>query len=373
MEFVYETGQKVFAEYGCHLYEAVCLKQRYGKEGPEYLLKYSGYGKRKHARVHVLIYARAEDPSPLLFLLEPLASGTVARPLRLIVQNNRWQNEREIFPFTEENRLVMLERREAEQNRRKEKNFNATRKHKAVEQKRIKKSGASVVKQKASGKSITKLKTSFQSSLKTKQGHGDKIKTSSSPATPGDLPTSDLIKTYLNLPPLLTRNLAYQHICFMDRMVLPLPRKPSLQTLLRRFRENNMEDKDENRKKQDEIVCQSLEVLFNAAIGQRLLWSVERAQYAHWNKRKKELPETEQATYFATIYGAEHFLRLLALLPELLEVSIPFASFRIAKRVHAFILRELIEYLATHQDEFFTSEYSYPQPEHVRAFHLAGL
>ncbi|EGD77021.1 hypothetical protein PTSG_07363 [Salpingoeca rosetta] len=281
MSFAYEINDKVFAEYGGHLYEAKCVKRRMKDGIPQYYLKYFGFGKR----------------------------------------NNRWQPEKDLYPYNEENREVMLDRREAARRLEEEQ----------------------------------------------KQAKARKRASTSSAS-----PSGGAQRSSLSVPPSLSRNLVLQHLRHADRMLIPLPRRPSVHEILSRFRHHDIDAKDDTRRQQEEEFCANMEVVFSTALGQRLLWSIERAQYMHWLKKRDALPVDDQVTFFARIYGAEHFLRLIVLMPELLRVCVP-ANMPIFQREHAVFLRELIEFMNGHQDELFTPTYQPSPPEYLRLSHFAGL
>ncbi|KAJ1908950.1 Esa1p-associated factor [Tieghemiomyces parasiticus] len=90
----------------------------------------------------------------------------------------------------------------------------------------------------------------------------------------------------------------------------------------------------------DEIV-EGLQLYFNTALGNLLLYRFERLQYADICKKYPGRPMVD-------IYGAEHLLRLFETLTTLKE--------------H---LTDFLRFLQAHADEFFASEYENASPAYI--------
>eukprot|EP00834_Sanchytrium_tribonematis_P001521 NODE_38_length_35257_cov_0.939047.p15 type:complete len:260 gc:universal NODE_38_length_35257_cov_0.939047:25376-24597(-) len=92
-----------------------------------------------------------------------------------------------------------------------------------------------------------------------------------------------------------------------QKMLVPLPHKYSLNTVMKRF----LADKatNENREELHEF-CRGLIWYFNSCISTILLYTHERLQYREFRDKDP-----------STIYGADHLLRLLVKLPFIIKES----------------------------------------------------
>eukprot|EP00043_Microstomoeca_roanoka_P021471 m.255302 g.255302 ORF g.255302 m.255302 type:complete len:330 (+) comp19338_c0_seq1:213-1202(+) len=329
MNYLYEINQKVFAEYQGHLYEATCLKRKVTEKGVFYFLKYTGFGKR----------------------------------------NNKWQNQDDILPYTEENQELMLTRRAAaaeakEREKQTKKRVRTSSEHVAKKSKETDQSEASE----------SDPATSPQTPLEKFVVHQSLLPPPPPPpiVKQSGLTVSATIKSSLSVPLTLSRNLVYQHLCHQQRMLVPLPRRPNVHDILEQFVRFEAEDKDTSRKQAEKSFCRNLEILFCVTLGQRLLWSVERPQYANRYAEQQALPEEQQLTYFATIYGGEHLLRLIVLLPELLRICIH-PNAQLITKDDARLLAEFIHFFNEHREEFLTPTYDLAPPEYLRLCQFAGL
>eukprot|EP01116_Phalansterium_solitarium_P020686 TRINITY_DN6166_c0_g1_i2.p1 TRINITY_DN6166_c0_g1~~TRINITY_DN6166_c0_g1_i2.p1 ORF type:complete len:253 (+),score=55.43 TRINITY_DN6166_c0_g1_i2:110-868(+) len=93
-----------------------------------------------------------------------------------------------------------------------------------------------------------------------------------------------------------------------DRLVVQLPRVPTVRTMLENFQAS--------RPSSGEQMVPQLAALFDEALGSLLLYRHERLQYERCRTRHPDLPPSQ-------IYGLEHLLRLFAVLPELIEAANP--------------------------------------------------
>ncbi|EEB05342.2 Clr6 histone deacetylase complex subunit Alp13 [Schizosaccharomyces japonicus yFS275] len=98
-----------------------------------------------------------------------------------------------------------------------------------------------------------------------------------------------------------------------NQQLIPVPRKPTVRDVIRSFREQQMQSiTDEIEADVFEQAMSGLLLYFNKCLGNMLLYRFERQQYL---EVIREHPNTEMAD----VYGAEHLLRLLVSMPELIE------------------------------------------------------
>eukprot|EP00053_Salpingoeca_punica_P007801 m.71012 g.71012 ORF g.71012 m.71012 type:complete len:340 (+) comp14337_c0_seq1:161-1180(+) len=140
-----------------------------------------------------------------------------------------------------------------------------------------------------------------------------------------------------------------------EKMLVPLPRTPSLRCVLEEFRATSTRPKaDVN------SVVDGLRTLFCTAVGQALLYSFERVQYM---EILEGLSEESPADSLADVYGAEHLLRLLVKLPDFLK-NVENAD----PSMPAFmtVLTALVEFLRTEKDRFFVVNYDNATHHYIR-------
>lgn len=94
---------------------------------------------------------------------------------------------------------------------------------------------------------------------------------------------------------------------------------------------------------------------FNEALGNMLLYRLERQQYA-------ELYLNNSSLLPAQYYGAEHLLRMFVQLPGVLaQAEISLQDLVILKTYSQLLL----EFLVKMHDEFFSADYDYASPAHL--------
>eukprot|EP00911_Craspedida_sp_UC1_P002186 UC1_evm1s1674 len=94
----------------------------------------------------------------------------------------------------------------------------------------------------------------------------------------------------------------------LEKQLVPLPRKPSVTSILKAFADTLEADEAEAAA----AMVIGVSATFCQALGPLLLYSFERAQYA-------DLLERHSLGELADIYGGEHLLRLLQKMPDLIE------------------------------------------------------
>ncbi|KAG9297721.1 hypothetical protein G9A89_011236 [Geosiphon pyriformis] len=97
-------------------------------------------------------------------------------------------------------------------------------------------------------------------------------------------------------------------------LVVPLPRKPSVQNIIEDYKRHLQEKSGEIGEEAEEVL-KGVKLYFNKSLSGRLLYRDERKQYNDL-KSKFDPPE------YDNIYGAEHLLRLFVTFPDILTQSL---------------------------------------------------
>ncbi|KAJ7580209.1 MRG-domain-containing protein [Mycena floridula] len=111
-----------------------------------------------------------------------------------------------------------------------------------------------------------------------------------------------------------------------SNQLVTLPRTPTVAQLLNEFEEYVKREKPAGLREPEVIVhtvVQGLLVYFDRSLGHNLLYRFERPQYAEIRKKYLSGPNAIPGSepHMSEIYGAEHFLRLLVNLPQMIAAS----------------------------------------------------
>lgn len=143
------------------------------------------------------------------------------------------------------------------------------------------------------------------------------------------------------------------------RTLVALPRKHTVTIILDMFDENRASVKEagNDNPKRDTLSgpVQGLRDLFDRMIGGRLLYRFERPQYSRLLKAAPLIAPCD-------IYGAEHLLRLMVLLPEMIAASQPLET-QIAEM--GVIVAELMAFLMKDEGEYFGGDYCLTNEEYL--------
>ena len=133
----------------------------------------------------------------------------------------------------------------------------------------------------------------------------------------------------LTIPDILKVSLVddWEYITKNNQLV-PLPRKPSIHTILQGYKQHMieiMDENDEGKKNRniavlDEII-NGLEMYFNRAISSNLLYRFERPQFVQIKKEADNRNDNDELKLMSHIYGVEHLLRLIVNLPSMLAFT----------------------------------------------------
>jgi len=130
------------------------------------------------------------------------------------------------------------------------------------------------------------------------------------------------------------------------KMLVPIPKEPSVETILQEFTETLRPNAPSGYF--DEVV-QGVQLYFEKALGTLLLYSFERLQYSEVLKKNKKKKVSQ-------IYGAEHLLRLFVILPELMaDVEIEDQTKKVIKER----MEGIINFLDENRDRMFVDKKDY--------------
>ncbi|KAJ2456187.1 Esa1p-associated factor [Coemansia sp. RSA 2336] len=146
-----------------------------------------------------------------------------------------------------------------------------------------------------------------------------------------------------------------------DKLLVPLPRVPTVAQMLEQYQEHRRSSKDKRRsarRDDDEIVDEiidGLKVYFDKALGNVLLYRFERYQYKQMLDKYPERNPTE-------IYGPEHLLRLFVQLPNLIaHTNMDDDAVQLLKE-H---LSDILKYMQKFARSLFAEEYENASPAYV--------
>ncbi|KAJ1996232.1 Esa1p-associated factor [Coemansia spiralis] len=145
-----------------------------------------------------------------------------------------------------------------------------------------------------------------------------------------------------------------------DKLLVPLPRDPSVAQMLMQYQESRRAAKDKRKgaHRDDEIVDEvidGLKVYFDRALGNILLYRFERYQYKQMREKFPDKPLSE-------IYGAEHLLRLFVQLPNLIaHTNMDDDAVQLLKEN----LSDILKYMHKYAKTLFAEEYENASPAYV--------
>ncbi|KAJ1858485.1 Esa1p-associated factor [Coemansia sp. RSA 1722] len=145
-----------------------------------------------------------------------------------------------------------------------------------------------------------------------------------------------------------------------DKLLVPLPRKPTVAEMLASYQEFRRTSKDKRKagKRDDEIVDEvidGLKVYFDKALGNILLYRFERYQF-------KQICEQYPGKPLSEIYGCEHLLRLFVQMPNLIAHTNMDDDAVQLLREH---LGEILKYMHRFMKTLFAEEYENASPSYM--------
>jgi len=145
-----------------------------------------------------------------------------------------------------------------------------------------------------------------------------------------------------------------------DKKLVPLPRKPTVVDILNEYKKLYANKKDENNKENDLIaeMLDGIQLYFDRALGNILLYRFERQQYKDIEKKNEEKKMSE-------IYGAEHLLRLFVQFPLLLEeTNLDQDSLTIIQQY----MSDFLKFLSENHEKYFTKQYEQAKPSYISKY-----
>ncbi|KAF8301449.1 MRG-domain-containing protein [Clavulina sp. PMI_390] len=146
-----------------------------------------------------------------------------------------------------------------------------------------------------------------------------------------------------------------------NHMLVPLPRNPTVQDVLKEFEQHILEMQTPLKHAQAIIhtLIAGLQTYFDRALGSLLLYRFERAQYADMRKQFVTGQHVEAGSNrtMSSIYGAEHLARLLVKLPEMVACTTMDDASVLLLREY---VTELMRWMCERKEKLFLSEYQTP-------------
>lgn len=145
-----------------------------------------------------------------------------------------------------------------------------------------------------------------------------------------------------------------------NNQLVPLPRNPNVLDILLEFKDHIIKMGKQTNLRDPELILPTiisgLQVYFDRSLGANLLYRFERPQYAEIRKTYVTGPKVVvgQEKEMSAIYGAEHLLRMLVSLPQMVASSTMDAeSVGLVKDY----VNELLVFLVNERSRFFLTEY----------------
>ncbi|KAF8193795.1 MRG-domain-containing protein [Pholiota molesta] len=164
----------------------------------------------------------------------------------------------------------------------------------------------------------------------------------------------------LNVPEVLKAVLVDDwEVVTKNNQLVTLPRTPNVADVLAEFAEYVRTTKPPHLKEPAlviQTVVDGLQCYFDRALGSNLLYRFERAQYAHVRREYWTGPKVivGQEKEMSLIYGAEHLLRMLVSLPQLIaQTSLDSESVALIRDYS----NELMVWMVKEKDRIFQREY----------------
>ena len=140
-----------------------------------------------------------------------------------------------------------------------------------------------------------------------------------------------------------------------ERRLVPLPRAPSVSSILKAFLRLVEAVEDDPRI----AIVDGVRLLFNAALPVHLLYRFERLQHVELRQRLDAAADTRD---LADVYGAEHLLRLLVRIPSVIAHS-QYTQDELPLLLAT--LADLVAFLEANP-HFFLDEYDAPTAQYIR-------
>jgi mortality factor 4-like protein 1 len=150
------------------------------------------------------------------------------------------------------------------------------------------------------------------------------------------------------------------------QLIAPLPRSPTVMQILEEFTNHCTNPPKANLREPALLtptVVSGLQVYFDRSLGQNLLYRHERTQYSEIRKKyiTGQQVQVGPEKRMSEVYGAEHLLRMLVAMPQMVaQSSLDHESITIIRDY----VNELLLLLMEHKNEWFLSEYQNADPQY---------
>jgi mortality factor 4-like protein 1 len=145
-----------------------------------------------------------------------------------------------------------------------------------------------------------------------------------------------------------------------NNQLVPVPRNPTVVEVLQQFGEYAKSLGKSSNLREAELltptIISGLQVYFDKSLGANLLYRFERPQYAEMRKQYITGPKViiGQEKEMSAIYGAEHLLRMIVSLPQMVATSTMDAESVSLVRDY---VNELLVWMVKERDRLFVREY----------------
>jgi len=147
-----------------------------------------------------------------------------------------------------------------------------------------------------------------------------------------------------------------------NNQLLTVPRTPTVQQLLQDFEQHVLRlEKPPPHPQVLPHIISGLQTYFDRALGANLLYRFERPQYALIRKKYITGPDVKPGTEvdMSTVYGSEHFLRMLVAMPNMVASSTMDPESVAILREY---IQELMSYMVQEKERIFQVTYEETDP-----------
>ncbi|KAI3612436.1 chromo domain-containing protein required for cell polarity [Moniliophthora roreri] len=152
-----------------------------------------------------------------------------------------------------------------------------------------------------------------------------------------------------------------------NNQLVTLPRSPTVLDVLKEFEEHVKATKPPNLRDPELLarpIITGLQIYFDRALGSNLLYRFERPQYAGVRKQyiTGQTVKIGEEKEMSVVYGAEHLLRMLVSLPQLIMNSqMDIESVGLLRDY----VNELLKFMEAQKDRIFQKEYETTEPSYI--------
>ncbi|KAJ3496573.1 hypothetical protein NMY22_g19792 [Coprinellus aureogranulatus] len=168
----------------------------------------------------------------------------------------------------------------------------------------------------------------------------------------------------LSVPDLLKRKLVEDwEWVSLGLRIAPVPREPNVETILQDFQAYILKTKPSTLQDPElliDVFIAGLLGTFNTVVGSSLLYGLERKQYADMRRKYRmgqDVLVDSAEREMSTIYGAEHLLRMLVILPGMFP-GLEYESMMIVRDY----VNELLQYMWKKSGKLFVQDYRPEEP-----------